>query len=400
LLSEHRLAPGDGRAGDLDVIALMRSLSDERAAPNLVEREALVRLFAHGVADHVVAEDLAVQLERMEELARNLCWLAANTFLDALPELDRVLGAEHVDAFWRALHRRVRALDGHFGAGERPEALVALNALGGSASPAAAAAVGELANELADPALRTMADRLASERHRESKSRTRAAAPEAALVDSPEVAPAASADDRDEDDDELVSPRRSFSARRAGVTGQQAPVPLGGFGSLVGAVTGYLLVRSLVRLSATALLGARRPAELRVDGTGITISTRLELLGRPVRTRESVIPFSNLATARRELRFPRFGLYAGLVALAIGTLLGVSVVVDGVWGRSPSLVALGFGIFGAGVALEMLVTSLGLGRGGKYTLVFVPRKGSSIALAVNDVHAADDALRAIADRSA
>ena len=144
----------------------------------------------------------------------------------------------------------------------------------------------------------------------------------------------------------------------------------------------------------------RRPAELRVDGTGITLSTRLELLGRTVRARETVIPFTNLASARREVRFPRLGFYAGLVALATGTLLGVRIAADGVWGRSPSLVALGAAVFGVGLALDMTLSSVGLGRGGRYTLVFVPRKGSTVALAVNDVHAADDALRAIADRSA
>ncbi|MBM4357130.1 MAG: hypothetical protein FJ096_03385 [Deltaproteobacteria bacterium] len=397
LLAEHRLEANDGRAGDVDVLALFRTLADERANPTVVERAALSRLFAHGVADLVAGEFLADQPERIDELARNLCWLAANTFLDALPELDRVLGGEHVDGVWQAIARRARSIDPDASSGHRPEAIVAVTALGGSASPAASAALRALSVELIDPALRTLAGQLVREQRRLVRLRPRGGPDQ---KESEAASPRKVTDTDAEDDDELEAPRLSFSARRAGVSGQQAPLPLGAFGIVLGAVTGYLLVRYLVRVGASALLGARRPAELRVDGTGITVSTRLELLGRPVRTREVVIPFTNLATARRELRFPRLGLYAGLVALAAGTLLGVSLVTDGVWGRSPSLVALGFGVFGVGVALDMTLTSLGLARGGRYTLVFVPRRGSPIALAVNDVHAADDALRAIADRSA
>lgn len=389
LLQEHGLDDAAAHAGDVDVVALLRRCESERPTFTAPERAALRRLLAHGVADGVRDEAIAGDMAALDELAQRLGWLAANTALDVLPELDGVLGAADVDPLWQALFRRVGTLDAQGTADARAEALLILTALGTSPSPKAEAAVRVLAAELVDPVLRKLADRLASD--------AEVPAPEPpASVESEDGEGAA---DGDVGDLEAPRPRRSLHARRVQISGQRGPRPFGEFGVVLGALSGFLALRFVARVVATWLLRCERPVDLRVDGTGITLNSRVSLFGRLIREGEVAIPFANLASATREIEYPRMGLYAGLVALALGTFLGVSLVSDGVWSRSPSLVALGAGVFGVGLALDLLLSGLGVGRGGAYSLVFVPRRGAPFCVAVDDVHAADEVLRAIADRS-
>jgi hypothetical protein len=208
-------------------------------------------------------------------------------------------------------------------------------------------------------------------------------------------------DDEDVDDQAATKPRqrKSFAQRRASVSGEAVPLPLGLMALVLQAVTGLLLVRYFLRFFARYLLGCQSSVELRVEHSAITVHRRLDVLGRTVTSGETVIPFANLARAAREVRYPRFAMYAGLVALALGTFVGTSFISDGGWGRSPSLIALGAGIFGVGLALDMFLSSLWPSRRGQYRLLFVPRKGRAFAIKVSDQKAADDALRALAERA-
>jgi hypothetical protein len=160
-------------------------------------------------------------------------------------------------------------------------------------------------------------------------------------------------------------------------------------------VSGLILPLYLGRFVARVLLRARRPAELRVAEGGVTVASKLEVLGRTVRERQLHIPLGNLADARREVRYPRLAMYAGLGALAIGTYLGVSLVTDALRAGSPSLLAMGAAIFGLGVACDFVMSSLWPTRRGHHRLVVVPRKGRKLALAVEDPNAADRALRSL-----
>jgi len=395
LLKEHGLDALEGHAGELDVVGLLRRLEADRPALVAHERAALRRLFAHGVADHLMAEALTADVARVDELVARLTWLAATTVLDALSELDGVLGASDVDPLWQGIARRIRALDAAGTGDARAEAIVSLCALGRSASPAAIEALSMLAGELLDPGLCDLAERLAPALDDGDA--------EASEQGGEPVAESAE-DDAEAVPDEAEVParapaRRSPQARRAQVAGQGAPRPFGSLGMVLAAVSGWLALRALMRFAANVLLRCQRSTDVRVDGTGIYVTSSVSVLGRTLRTREISIPFANLASAAREVAYPRLGLYAGLGALSLGSYLGVSLASDGVWSRSPSLVALGAGVFGVSLALDFLLSGLGVGRGGAHSLVFVPRRGAPIAVAVDDVHAADEVLRAIADRA-
>ena len=182
--------------------------------------------------------------------------------------------------------------------------------------------------------------------------------------------------------------------------GELVSAPLGPVLFALGAVSGILVLRWLLRFVSRVLLRSKRPAQLTVQAAGITIDSSWSLLGRKLGSSQTHIPFTNLARAVREVRYPRLATYVGLVALALGTFVGVSLFTDGGRSGSPSLLALGAAVFGGGVLIELASSSVLPSRQGKHRLVFVPRRGRTIALSTEDAAAADAALRVLATQSA
>jgi hypothetical protein len=93
-------------------------------------------------------------------------------------------------------------------------------------------------------------------------------------------------------------------------------------------------------------------------------------------------------------------MYAGLLMLAVGTYLGVSLATDGARAGSPFLLAVGAAVFGAGVLCDLVLQSLWRGRRGECLLLLVPRRGAQVALVTGDEQASDRVLRAVAARAA
>ncbi len=100
----------------------------------------------------------------------------------------------------------------------------------------------------------------------------------------------------------------------------------------------------------------------------------------------------------REVRFPRLGLYAGLLALAMGTYVGVGAFVDGARVASPSLLAWGLLFVAAGIAIDLVLSSVRFGAKGKCRIVLLPRKGRVVCIGGVDPQRADAALASLAQR--
>jgi hypothetical protein len=348
LCAEAELKGDDGKLGGFHVL---KALS--RAEPPVATgRRVLGLLLARGVALEPPADAAAAA-----QVAEALAWLAAHTYLDALWALDEELCAG-ADLLWQALGALVRRADELGAPKGRAEALAAAAALGQSSSAAAASARRDLVATLRDPLLRGVL--------------ARASAPAAPV------------------EDELPS--------GPSIAGEVVPAPLGPVALFFWALSGLIVLRWLARFVLDVLLGCKRPVEVEVAPSGVTARWRIDLLGRTVKSRELVIPISNLARATREARYPRLGLYAGLTALGIGTYVGVSFATEGVRAASPSLIALGAAIFAVGLVCDLVLGSLLPARMGKYRVVFVPRKGRALAVRVTDEAAADRALKTLLAR--
>lgn len=303
-------------------------------------RRVLGALLARGVALASPASD-----EEAGRVAEALTWLAANTHLDGLSSLARL--PEPVGWLWGALAAIVRDADERGAPRGRGGALAAAMALGASEHEAARTARQPLAAVLRDPLL------LAAVR--------------------PELAGDGTHEDR--------------------LRGEVVPAPSSPFAFFLWCASGLILLRYLGRFVTNVLLRARRPAELVVEPTGVTLSARLDLFGKTLRQRRVHIPVDNLARAEREVRYARAGLYAGLFALAIGTFVGASLFTDGARSGSPSLIAVGGAVFALGLVVDWLLGVVFPARRGSFRLVFVPRKGPRVAMRVDDEGAADRALR-------
>lgn len=277
-----------------------------------------------------------------DRTAARLLWLAAHTPFDGTMLVDRAQGAG-AGRVWRAIGDRIERFDdGRLPGVSRGEVALACAALASSASKNAQTARAAL--KISDPLLARIVE------------------------DSAETAEEARLDG------ELVPPPRNVVA------------------TVLLAATGLLLVMAIVRLFARLALSYKRPAELFLAPKGIRIKTRTMLLGRTIRDREIHIGRDALVRAEREVRFPRLGLYAGLLALVVGSYIGVGALVDGVRAASPSLLGTGLLIVAVGITLDVLLSSIGPSARGRCRVSFSPRRGSTICVGFVDAARADSAL--------
>jgi hypothetical protein len=155
----------------------------------------------------------------------------------------------------------------------------------------------------------------------------------------------------------------------------------------------------IARLLGKFVLAYRHPAEVSLGEAGIVVRSKIELLGRVLSDRETVIPRTGLVRATRDVRFPGLPMYVGLLALALGSYFGVGLVVDGLRAASASLFGFGALVTLLGLGIDFALASLWPGATGRCRLVLVPRRGR--VLCVQDVDPAlADALLAILARQA
>jgi hypothetical protein len=148
------------------------------------------------------------------------------------------------------------------------------------------------------------------------------------------------------------------------------------------AITGLLFVTGSLRLLARYTLGLRRRAALTLTPRGIELLCSTHFLGRTIRETQRFFPLDQVASLSRATRHDGFGLYAGLGALALGSYVGVGLVVDGLRapGGSPSLLGLGLGVVLVGVTLDFLLMRLFGWKQGLVRLVVQPVRGRGLAL--------------------
>jgi hypothetical protein len=343
LLEERQLSREEGATpfgNALDVLQRGPEDDAERALARALAARALLAEAAAGDEDAV---------------ARDVLWLAAQTPFDATGLVDRALG-ERARPFWRSLADHLRHIDGGPASGvARGEALVGAAALASSA----------------DGMARELAARLAGEVR-----------------------------------DAVVA--RVLSARTTGgaegdpgsaLRGELSPTPRGPVTTTLLAMSGVLLALYVARLLGSMAFAYRRPAEVSLseDG-GVRVRWRTELLGRTLRDGEVVLPRATLARAAREIRYPRLPMYAGLVALSVGSYLGVAAFVDGVRAASPSLLGTGLAVVALGLAIDFALSSIAPSARGKCRLLFVSRDGRTVCVGGVETGLADALLARLSRR--
>lgn len=335
LAEEAKLSAGDAATPFGDPIATL-----ERGPENDSERALVCALWAHAIA-----ESPPKTQETEDRLASDILWLATHTPYDVTPLLDRALG-ESAGEIWAAVADRVRRIDAHklpdLGRGE---ALLGAAALALSTSTTAAKQAKALASELKDPALLR-----------------------------------------------IFAGQKGSGAADEHIVGEMAAVPRTPLATTALALSGLLFLIHGVRLVAKLALAYRRPAEVTLSGQSVKIHFRTIILGRTLRERTVIFGREGLVRAAREVRYPNAAFYAGLLALALGSYVGISTFVEGARAASPSLLMIGFLITAAGIALDFGLASIAPSTKGLCRVLFVPRKGASICIGAVDAARADTAL--------
>ena len=331
---------------------VLRALEKGSAeASGSATRALLAVLLARGVA---LSPPKGTEAEA--RVAEALVWLATHTSVDALGAIDTTLGSG-ASGLWMAVGELVRkADDGRAPVLGRAGAVIAAAALRQSTSDIARREARVLATEVKDPIVRSLV---------EGSSSPAGGSSQVARVDDGEAAVA---------------------------TGELQSGPRGPAMLLLLGVTGILAAMHVARFVGRVALRYRRPAEIRVTATGVTLKARTELLGKVLREREVHIPVEGLARAAREVKYPRLPMYAGLFALALGSYLGISFFIDGARAGSPELLGVGAILVALGVALDYALENASNAVQGRCRLVLIPRKGPAVALGLVDPTVADAAL--------
>jgi hypothetical protein len=278
-----------------------------------------------------------------DDVGCSLVWLAARTGCDALPALDSALG-EQAGPIWHGV-ARVLLMPSSLPDFGTAEALVAAAALQHSPAPEAHRLSLEARGLALDPAVQAL------------------------------LAPVTSFDDE--------------------LRGELAPARSPWLTVLM-AVTLVLFVVSGARLFARYALLYRRPATLRLGPQGLELSSQTLLLGKVLRNRSLRIPMSGIASLTREVRYSGLALYAGLLALAIGTYYGTGLLVDFRRVREIDPLAVGVLSIILGLSLDFLLTSLSHSVRGRCRVLIVPLRGRPFCVGSLDVHRADALLAAVA----
>jgi hypothetical protein len=307
----------------------------ERGVTSPAERELLGTLLALSAAEEPEGDT------EEEAFAAHVTWLAAHTPCDALHAVEA--GVLEREALFRTLARiavEPDAVASDFG---RTEALVAAAALAVSSAAAAARQRLWALERAVDPAVRAL---LAS------------------------------------------------GGAEEPLSGELAPAPLGPFLTLILALTTLLFVWQLGRLIARLAFAYRRPAAFRLSERGLELTHRVELLGRVLSDHSTLVPLGTIARVTREVKYARAGLYAGIIALVLGTYFGTGLFVDAmrVPGGSLPLVGLAAAFIVAGLLLDFVLTGGEDNLRGRCRVLVVPHRGRTLCLGGVDVARADRML--------
>jgi hypothetical protein len=175
--------------------------------------------------------------------------------------------------------------------------------------------------------------------------------------------------------------------------------PRSAVATVVLGLTGILFAVRAAQIVGRLALSYRRPGELSITpGGDVRVRWRVLLLGATLRERDVVVPRTSLVRAEREARFAGAALYAGLLALVVGSYVGMGTFVDGVRAASPALLGAGLVIAAAGLAIDYVLGHVSPSSAGRCRVVVAPRTGPALCVGQVDIARADALLARLAGR--
>jgi len=123
-------------------------------------------------------------------------------------------------------------------------------------------------------------------------------------------------------------------------------------------VTGITLLIGLWRLASYGL-GLERNAKVRLETNAVHVFRETRLFGRTLRESDASYALRDIECATREVSMPAFQVLFGALALAIGVVMSMIWLSDGIARDDSSLMLSAALAIGAGVGLDLLFTGWG-----------------------------------------
>jgi hypothetical protein len=308
------------------------------------ERQLLGALLAIGIASELPEGE-----SERDALAADLVWLATHTTIDALGFLDAAL-QDRAAGMWEAVAHVARdpeAVAPEFG---HAEGLIAAAAISASKSEIAHRARMHLSHAATDAGVRALA-------------------------------------------------AGAVTANADRLEGEMSLAPFGPVLTTLLTITLVLFAIQAGRVLLRWVLAFKRPASISLGPNGLELSQRTELLGKVLRERSIVVPLGSLVRVTRETRYARLGMYVGLVALVLGSYLGMGLFVDAVRvpGGSASLFGLAVLMMVLGLLLDFTLSNAADTVRGTCRMLVVPQRGRVFCLGSLDPARADAMLATIAE---
>ncbi len=355
-LREESLRAWRRRFGECDELRLPSSASMlARRVKSVLQRGPSTdheHALARALAALALREQTAISAPKnLDDLAREVLFLARDTPWDATGLVDAALGAD-AESLWFAIVSRLRILvDRADPPTVRAELLVGASALIRSAHPQAIEGVSKLRAAVRDPAIRSIL--ALGEEH------------QAPVV----------------------------------VEGIWQPASAEGFFRLLLLVTGFTILQAVWRAVDHVLLGRRRNARIEWRSGRLLITCAESLGGRA--SSSTTLALAPDAIARIGWASKRTGMLGGVfVALAAaGTFAGTFFAVVGARIQVASFFSGGMGLMGLALLLDQAPLQMLGAVGGRGRLTITPRNGETIVVHVRDSEHVDALLQRWASTS-
>jgi len=157
---------------------------------------------------------------------------------------------------------------------------------------------------------------------------------------------------------------------------------------LAAALTGLLVLKSLVRSVGAYIMGYRRPCIVRLEDSGLVLDVTTRLLGKTIRKTTMHVPPWKLERLDREERFRHAHVLVGAFFLLLGVGIGFGFIVEWAWTRFGIYLLMGLGAIALGIALDAAVVFLVPAARGRTALHIVTGSRSFRIDDVDDASAA------------
>lgn len=168
----------------------------------------------------------------------------------------------------------------------------------------------------------------------------------------------------------MMETKNSVGTNAVMVKGEVSRMPAWAPVRVFMAITGLMLIQSVLRLIARYLLALKGLATATVEGEHIVLTTEWSIMGRRIRIVKTTALLRHMDAVRFENRQRYLHLLVGFGALVVGTLVGMQWFLDGLRAGYPYLVLLGAAVVGAGVIADIALYLLVPRGPGRNHLVF------------------------------